>query len=310
MPVYNAEKYVSEAIESILNQTYADFEFIIIDDCSTDTSYQILQKYSAMDKRIKLLKNSQNSKLPKTLNKGISESIGKYIARMDADDISLPDRFSEQVEFMESHPDIGVCGTWIKEFLNDTSNIVRIGNDYPTDSEQIMTSMLFYGCSIAHPTVIIRREVLSSLNLKYDESLAGVAEDYDLWTRLLCNGVKFANLPNFLLLYRKSTTQVTAVSSSSIGEHSNEIIRENFKKYFGGYVSDKQLNSYLKFKFISKKRLSVFQHVHYQWLLYLLIKINKRYKLFNQQYFTDLIKRDSMVMIGRRFLKKRFSIGR
>ena len=116
MPVYNAEKYIVEAVDSILNQTYSDFEFIIIDDCSTDASYEILQSYAAKDNRIRLFKNDVNKKLPKTLNFGISQAKGKYIARMDADDISLPERFAKQIKFMESHPEIGVCGTWLVEF--------------------------------------------------------------------------------------------------------------------------------------------------------------------------------------------------
>ncbi|TXI98522.1 MAG: hypothetical protein E6Q32_09950 [Neisseriales bacterium] len=173
-----------------------------------------------------------------------------------------------------------------------------------------MIASLFYQCSVAQPSVIVRREILVSLDVRYDESLGGLAEDYDLWINFIYKGVKFANLPDFLLMYRKSSTQTTSVFLEGIENHSRKIIRKNFDNYFSEYVSNKQLNDYLKFKFMPKRCLSVFQHVHYQWLLYLLIKINKRYKLFNQQYFTDLIKRDSIVMIGRRFLKKRFSIGR
>ena len=136
MPVYNAEKYVAEAVESILQQTYTDFEFIIIDDCSTDNSYGILQTYAAKDIRIRLFKNDVNNKLPNTLNFGIAQSNGKYIARMDADDISLPERFAKQVEFMESHPEIGVCGTLIKEFIDENEQITRMV-EYPVEHKLI-----------------------------------------------------------------------------------------------------------------------------------------------------------------------------
>ncbi|TXJ00169.1 MAG: glycosyltransferase family 2 protein [Neisseriales bacterium] len=124
MPVYNAEKYITEAVESILNQTYSDFEFIIIDDCSTDSSYQILQKYAEKDKRIRIFRNDTNRKQAYTKNFAIKLAKGKFIAFMDADDISLPARFTKQVTFMESHPDIGVCGTWIKVFIDDIHKVI------------------------------------------------------------------------------------------------------------------------------------------------------------------------------------------
>ena len=194
MPVYNAEKYVAEAVESILQQTYTDFEFIIIDDCSTDNSYGILQTYAAKDIRIRLFKNDVNNKLPKTLNFGIAQSNGKYIARMDADDISLPERFAKQVEFMESHPEIGVCGTWIKEFIDENKQITRMV-EYPVEHKLISITLLFDENCLAHPSTLLKREIFTDIQLYYESSFGGAAEDYELWVRLLVHGILFHNFP-------------------------------------------------------------------------------------------------------------------
>ena len=109
MPAYNAEKYIREAIDSILAQTYTDFEFIIIDDASTDATASIVESYS--DERIRFFRNEHNMGVANTLNRGLDLAVGEYIARMDSDDISLPERFAKQVEFMDTHTDVIVCGS-------------------------------------------------------------------------------------------------------------------------------------------------------------------------------------------------------
>ena len=121
MPAYNAEKYITEAIDSILFQTFKDFEFIIINDASTDSTKDIIESYK--DPRIKLVNNEQNKGVAKSLNIGISVACGKYIARMDADDIALPERFQKQFDFMEQHPNIDVCGSWAKKTGNENEII-------------------------------------------------------------------------------------------------------------------------------------------------------------------------------------------
>jgi len=114
MPVYNTEKFVAEAIESILAQTFTDFEIIIIDDCSTDKSWQIIQDFSEKDQRIVTIQNSENQGLARSLNKGLKIAKGQFIARMDADDISMPQRFEIQLDFLKNHPDVGVVGSTVK----------------------------------------------------------------------------------------------------------------------------------------------------------------------------------------------------
>lgn len=193
MPVYNGERYLHESIESILTQTFTDFEFLIINDGSTDRSIDIIQTYH--DPRIKLISNDKNMKLIATLNKGLKLAQGKYIARMDCDDISLPTRLEKQFLFMERNTNIGVCGSWIQLLGIGEGHIEK----YPTDSDDIQASLLFY-CAIAHPTVMIRTEMLRKHNLEYDSKHLH-AEDYGLWKR--CSTLfPLANIPEVLLKYR------------------------------------------------------------------------------------------------------------
>ncbi|MDC7771444.1 glycosyltransferase [Priestia megaterium] len=199
MPVYNGEKYLAEAIESILNQTYQDYEFLIINDGSTDRSEAIINTYR--DKRIRLVNNNENIKLIATLNKGIELSRGKYIARMDCDDISHPTRLSEQVEYMEKNQDVVMCGTWVETIGLGRKQIWK----YPTEHNQIQASLLFE-CVLAHPTVIIKKAILNELEIYYDKNYIH-AEDYELWKRL--SKYKISNIPKVLLKYRILTNSVS-----------------------------------------------------------------------------------------------------
>ena len=208
MPVYNAEKYVGEAIESILNQTFRDFEFLIINDGSTDSSLDVVQYYK--DPRIKLVNNEKNLGLSNTLNKGIDLAQGEYLARMDADDISLRERLKKQVGFMDSHPDIGICGSWIQIF--DELGNRNIGY-YPPSHDELLCS-LFYNSCFAHPTVMIRRQIIEESYMRFDGTYCP-AEDYYFWLNLLkiTNG---ANLQEILLRYRLSKTQMTSKAAEVI----------------------------------------------------------------------------------------------
>ena len=200
MPVYNAEEYVSQAIESILGQTFEDFELIIIDDGSTDHSARIIKNY--YDPRIRFVRNESNRKLIATLNKGMSMAKGKYIARMDADDISLPGRLARQVEFMDGQPSIGVCGTWVEIFGEGEPSFWRF-TDHPDGAK----CMLLFGCCIVHPSVMIRKAVFET-GLCYLESYPH-GEDYALWTHI-AQQYEITNIPEVLMKYRKSQNQVSS----------------------------------------------------------------------------------------------------
>jgi glycosyltransferase involved in cell wall biosynthesis len=198
MTVYNGEKYLSEAIDSILNQTFEDFEFIIIDDGSTDGSADIIQSYR--DERIRFLRNGKNLSVPVSSNIGLKLSCGEYIARMDCDDISLPERLEKQVQFMDDHPEVGICGTWLEIFGN-AEGVWR----YPSENSEIM-ALSFFNSPMAHPTSMMRKELLFKYSLFYDESYT-YSSDYEFWVRC---GKYFplANLDEVLFRYRRHGTQI------------------------------------------------------------------------------------------------------
>lgn len=197
MSVYNGERYLREAIESILNQTFSDFEFMVIDDGSTDKSWPILAEYAEQDSRLVLIRNQENIGLAKSLNKGLALARGKYIARMDADDVSMPQRFEKQVVFLETHSKIGILGTQC--WFIDTNGQEQELDEAPTDELQLRWTSLF-GNPFRHPTVMIRGDVLRKNGLKYDEAFR-VTQDYEFWTRIL-KYTDGANLSTRLLKYR------------------------------------------------------------------------------------------------------------
>ncbi|RTY96453.1 glycosyltransferase, partial [Flavobacterium bomense] len=198
LPVYNCELYIQTAVESILNQTFTDFELLIIDDASTDATVAIIQKIE--DSRIQLIQKPVNSGYTNSLNSGIKLAKGDYIARMDGDDISYPERFAKQIAYLETHPEVVVCGTTYKIMGNDK----RI--TLPEHHEAIKISLLWGNC-ISHPSVMIRKKVLDQYSIQYDTSKEP-AEDYDMWVRILSLG-KLHNLQEVLLEYRLSSNQVS-----------------------------------------------------------------------------------------------------
>jgi len=241
MPVYNAEKYIKEAIESIINQTFTDFEFLIIDDGSSDNSLNIINNYK--DNRIRLYKNEQNIKLISTLNKGIELAKGKYIARMDADDISLPQRIEKQVEFMEKHPEIGALGTAFISF--DDNNKYFYKTIYPSDHFSICVGML-YKMQLCHSSVIIRSKTIIDNNLRFSLNFLH-AEDYDFFYRL-SRHAKLANLKQCLYKRRLHNEQVSNVYEDIQKNKSREIIKIQFNN-IGVNLSDAQIDIFTEINY-------------------------------------------------------------
>ena len=203
MPAYNAGQYIGEAIESILNQTYHNFEFFIVDDCSSDSTPEIIRQYAQKDTRIKFLPNAENTGQEYIYNKCIALSTGKYIAIMHADDISYPGRFEKQVRFLEQNKDISILGTWFS-YLG-----MSVRNTPPQTHEQI--KIMLFECSdivILHPSVMMRKEDLLVHDLQYVDGY--LAEDYKLWVDAITKGLRIANLDEFLVKYRLHPTQLTA----------------------------------------------------------------------------------------------------
>ena len=199
MPVYNAASYVAAALESILNQTLRDFELLIIDDGSTDQSVQIIRSYD--DPRIRFHANDRNFGLVRTLNKGFDLARGEYIARMDADDISLRKRLERQVDFMDSNPEIGACGTWAETF-GDRNEVWR----YPVAPEDVHAHLLFQS-ALAHPTTCLRRAAFDKHGLRYDEKFSH-AEDFQLWQRA-SDCFPIANIGEVFLKYNIHSSSVS-----------------------------------------------------------------------------------------------------
>lgn len=237
MAVYNAETYLPEAIDSILKQTFSDFEFIIIDDGSTDRTTEILQQYSNKDSRIRCFQNAENHGLATSLNRGIEIARGNYIARMDGDDISLPNRLEQQIAFMENNSQVGICGTWTKIF-----GIKKQYSKPPLHSDEIK-SHLFFASPFAHPTVMMRKQVLNEYNLRYD-ALNQTAQDYALWAKA-ARYTSLANLPQVLLHYRTHSVQSSIEKKQLQLEQTNQTRIQQLQSV-GIDFSDEQLELHLK----------------------------------------------------------------
>jgi glycosyltransferase involved in cell wall biosynthesis len=202
MPVYNGERYLKEAMDSILNQTFQNFEFIVINDGSTDSTSAIIESYS--DSRIICLRNEKNCGVAISLNKGLRIARGKYIVRMDSDDLSLPQRIERQVAFMDANPEIGICGSWLKT-IGESNEIWSP----PRTHDEIYVGMLFT-LNVYHPTVIIRMETISHLQEFYNEDFENI-EEQEYWIRLGHLGVKFANIDRVLVKYRLHEKSVNRI---------------------------------------------------------------------------------------------------
>lgn len=198
MPVYNAEPYVAEAVESVLNQTFTDFEFIIINDGSTDSSLEILQKYASQDTRIKLI-SRENRGLIITLNEGLALARGTLIARMDADDINCIDRFEKQLDYLNSYPNCVAVGTKT-QLIDDENDALCFMGEHESHEEIDSRHIRGIGGMIIHPSAMIQRAAMISIG-GYLDSYPH-AEDVDFWLRLAEYG-ELANLPEVLFKYRQ-----------------------------------------------------------------------------------------------------------
>lgn len=225
MPVYNAEKYVSEAVQSILNQTYNNFEFIIINDCSTDSTPKILEEFQSKDDRIKLIHNNKNLRICKSLNKGIKIAQGKYVARMDADDFSYPGRLALQVNFMESHPDVVVLGGEM-DIINGSGKITGERRYAQTDKE--LKKTIFRYSPFSHPTIMVRKKALDRTNL-YNPDFVH-AEDLDLYFQLGRYG-EFANLSDKVLKYRILESGTTTSRLRDMETKTLKIRKKYYEEY-------------------------------------------------------------------------------
>jgi glycosyltransferase involved in cell wall biosynthesis len=228
MSAYNADRYLSEAIESILGQTYPDFEFIIIDDGSSDATQSIVLDYAERDDRIIPIINEENIGLTRSLKKGLSIAEGEFIARMDADDISLPDRFEKQVVFFQSHPEIGLLGG-VYEVIDENGEDCGKSGILPQDDISIRWRLLYQNAFV-HSTIMVRKTCVEQVG-GYNKEFR-YSQDYDLWSRVMrvTNG---NNFPNALIKLRRTNQNISTMNSDDQGAAAYEIARNNINMLMG-----------------------------------------------------------------------------
>jgi glycosyltransferase involved in cell wall biosynthesis len=209
MPAYNAEPFVREAIESIRNQTFTDYEFIIVNDGSADGTRETLDRFSEIDSRIRAF-HQKNKGVASALNLGCRHARGQYIAIMNADDISLPTRLEKQIRYLERHPEIGIVGTWL-DVVDEYGTTT--GNWYTASLPGVVRWNLSFGAALAHGTVLMRRSIIRGL--KYYTKGKRYSEDYDLWVRA-AGVTKLANMPEVLYKYRICGKGLTSVFKDEV----------------------------------------------------------------------------------------------
>ena len=284
MPVYNAQLYLVEAIDSILSQSYSDWELVIVNDGSTDDSESIIARYKA-DPRIKYYDNSTNLGLIATLNKGIDLCRGRYIARMDADDISMPERLQQQFGFLEAHSDYIMCGANAIVIDNNGEKTGQIRN--LTEDKYLQINLLFSDPFI-HPTMMIRRS--SFMGNRYDIRYKHV-EDYELWCRLAKVG-KIANLGLDLLRYRWHQTNVSVVHHEVQSQLTDKILRSQINSLGIDPTESELFCHKITFQLYDKGNSKQISLTHIddisQWFLKL-VKANHAKNIYNEHDFIAYI---------------------
>ena len=255
MSVYNGEEYLEESIQSIVNQTFKDFEFIIINDCSTDNSLKIIKRYAQKDNRIKLINNTKNIGLTISLNKSLHIATGKYIARQDCDDISLRTRLQVQYNFLETHPDTFLCGSSVL-IIDDNSRLISL-REALTGVKTIRMALKQNNC-IVHPSIMFRnnKQIFYRDKFKY-------AQDYDLYLRLLSENKRLENIKQPLIKYRinsKSISIKKLTQQNLFAKKSKKFYKQRIKygkDNYEGFNSLKILNIKKRNSLITKEKIII-----------------------------------------------------
>ena len=325
LPVKNGASVLAEAIDSLLRQTFPDWELLAIDDGSTDSTAELIAGYS--DKRIRLIKNDRNIGVAASLNRAEAISAGEYIARMDADDIALPERLAQQYQFLESHPNVALCGTAVETFggFEEVYQLPRQHSD--------IRALLFLQPSLMHPTVMWRRKSFREKDLHYQEN-PPTAEDYELWVRAT-EKVQFANLPQILLRYRvdQSIKDSPYLAQQKKGDHAikTDLLRRlglpvdedscrkhktvSLSEYDKNEVSTRSLMNWMREVVRANDERKVFEPVAFRNLLtqraYWLLSVRKVGIVEAYRHFTDAFGRSKRWMpylpklLAKRYLKRR-----
>jgi len=283
MPVYNSAKYLKEAINSILEQTFNDWEFIIINELgSEDGSREIIEQYTQVDDRIILVQNDRRLGISASMNVGFDMAKGEYIARMDADDISLPDRFMKQVEFMDSNPEMGMCGTEVLIFGTNAFEW-----DLETDKDKLSTNILFYSPSV-HPTVMIRKSLIDKYNLRYNTEFKA-SEDYELFSRI-SEVSKVANIDEVLFKYRIMENNATFKNNDIGLVLYTQVMESQFKK-MGLNLTDEEiklLSPHYSMKGAKYEEV-LERFINLDLLLKKILVANEECKLYDRKYLSNTL---------------------
>ncbi len=276
MSNYNTpEEYLREAIESVLNQTYSDFEFIIVDDCSTDNSLETIRSYK--DPRISVIQNEVNMGITKSLNRALAVSKGEFIARMDGDDICLPERFQKQVDFLKQNPHIIVCGTWVELFGNGADAYKEKKSCKVLPEKDLLQINLLFGnhMNIIHPTAMFNHKLLKENNITYNENYI-FAQDYRMWVECSKKG-SLANIPEILFRYRIHDKAVSSDKKSIQTECAKNIMAEQLSQLSLELPEDWET---VHWGLLTGRK--PFDLRYKEWIKAIL-RQNKKYKIFNHQ---------------------------
>ena len=234
MPVYNGEKYLEEAIDSILNQTFTEFKLLVLNDNSTDSTLDILQAYQKKDHRVEIINKTKNEGPANLRNEGIDRAQSEFIALMDADDIALPTRFEKQLAVFKQQPNIGVCGTWFT-FFGDKQKLIKHNETPEALKVQFLSS-----CGIGNPTVMFRKSAIKSFRFEHQYV---PAEDYGLWSEVI-QETDFYNIPESLLNYRWHTNNISRTKEENL-KKANVLIKKRQLVHFGIDENKEQIDPYL-----------------------------------------------------------------
>lgn len=277
MPVYNGEKHLKEAIESILNQTFKDFEFLIIYDESTDGTLSIIQEFQGQDVRVVLI-NGDKEGISGALNKGIEKARGKYIARLDADDVSLPTRLETQINHMESLG-LDICGG--HSLLIDSDGKVNGIGVVPRSHDLCGLSMMFK-VPFAHSSVMILKGFLIDSSLKYE----GKYEDFDMWIRMFSAGAKFGNVDDIVIRYRVLDESLSTVHANGSRRDTRRVLK-TFRAEHQQYLSEALKN--VDIKFLSEGEKSLVAR-------YLINRAMTRFDIFSLRKLRDIELKNIIIM--------------
>ena len=294
MPVFNVQDYVAEAIESMLNQTFTDFELILLDDCSTDKTAKVISGFN--DPRIVYHRNERNLGLANNLNVGLNLAKGEFIARMDGDDISLPNRLQIQIDFLKDNKDIDLCSCGLEMFGTEHQVWIR-----ESDPEQVKVTMLFYS-PVLHATSVFRKDSFIRNGLYYNQDMFP-AEDYDLWSRAVFY-CKLVNITEVMYRYRIHGIQVTKTD-----DRADERDRQIQATYLKNALPSLKKNDADMFisRYIRKSNLTIHNVLSLKSIYCAVIDANQKDHFFDSKILTQKLQRHFQNIIVYLLTENKFS---